>query len=319
MTCKIRFVCVSDTHNASPANGAFKLPKGDVLIHAGDLTNQGTYAEIRKTLDWIQAADFGAKIVIAGIYCWTWRWLRTPTAVGNHDVTLDRRFYAEHGLKFHNKHPQNSQACIDLFNEYPSIKYLNHESVEICLSQDKAPRVQFKVFGSPYSPVNGLWAFGYTPEEASGLWDQIPFDVDIVVTHTPPRYHCDGSRLHRAVGCEALHKKLRQVRPQLVVCGHIHEGRGAERVLWDYPSLSANNGESSVRYWIDPGHDNKKQSLLDLFAKGGLPLENNQSPETANAEVKFGNQPKTTNSTSPKSWSYAGEYCLFLGQELSNF
>ena len=72
MSCKTRFVCVSDTHNASPADGAFKLPDGDVLVHAGDLTNQGTYAEIRKTLDWIEAADFEAKIVIAGIFFLKW-------------------------------------------------------------------------------------------------------------------------------------------------------------------------------------------------------------------------------------------------------
>lgn len=63
---KTRFVCLSDTHNASPAEGAFKLPKGDVLIHAGDLTRQGTFAELRKTLDWIEQADCEIKIVIAG-------------------------------------------------------------------------------------------------------------------------------------------------------------------------------------------------------------------------------------------------------------
>ena len=63
---KTRFVCVSDTHNASPETGAFKLPKGDVLIHAGDLTKQGTQAELRRALDWIERADFEAKIVIAG-------------------------------------------------------------------------------------------------------------------------------------------------------------------------------------------------------------------------------------------------------------
>ena len=63
---KTRFVCVSDTHNASPLNGAFKLPKGDVLVHAGDLTNQGSLSELRKTLDWIENADFEVKIVIAG-------------------------------------------------------------------------------------------------------------------------------------------------------------------------------------------------------------------------------------------------------------
>ena len=62
---KTRFVCVSDTHNASPI-GAFKLPKGDVLIHAGDLTNQGSHSELRKTIDWIEKADFEEKIVVAG-------------------------------------------------------------------------------------------------------------------------------------------------------------------------------------------------------------------------------------------------------------
>ncbi len=38
---RTRFVCISDTHNYT-----FKLPRGDVLIHAGDLTNQGTYSEV---------------------------------------------------------------------------------------------------------------------------------------------------------------------------------------------------------------------------------------------------------------------------------
>ena len=61
-----RFVCVSDTHNASPINGSFILPKGDVLVHAGDLTNQGTLSELQRTVTWIKQADFEVKIIIAG-------------------------------------------------------------------------------------------------------------------------------------------------------------------------------------------------------------------------------------------------------------
>jgi predicted phosphodiesterase len=38
---RTRIVCVSDTHN-----NTFKLPKGDILIHAGDITNQGSYSEV---------------------------------------------------------------------------------------------------------------------------------------------------------------------------------------------------------------------------------------------------------------------------------
>lgn len=62
---RTRFVCVSDTHNAVPG-GAFRLPKGDVLLHAGDMTNQGSYSELRKAVKWLDEADFEAKIVIAG-------------------------------------------------------------------------------------------------------------------------------------------------------------------------------------------------------------------------------------------------------------
>lgn len=60
-TRKTRIVCISDTHKQTP-----KLPPGDVLIHAGDLTNQGSYSELKKTVEWLEKASFEAKIVIAG-------------------------------------------------------------------------------------------------------------------------------------------------------------------------------------------------------------------------------------------------------------
>lgn len=58
---RTRFVCVSDTHNSR-----VKLPKGDVLIHAGDLTNQGSYSELQRAVAWLEAAPFECKIVVAG-------------------------------------------------------------------------------------------------------------------------------------------------------------------------------------------------------------------------------------------------------------
>jgi predicted phosphodiesterase len=63
---RTRFVCVSDTHNAAPG-GPFKLPKGDVLIHAGDMTNQGSLKELQRAVHWIEAAEFERKIIIAGM------------------------------------------------------------------------------------------------------------------------------------------------------------------------------------------------------------------------------------------------------------
>ncbi len=66
-TQKLRIICISDTHNHSPGEG-FTLPKGDVLIHAGDLTNQGSYAEIKKAVQWIEKAEFAVKVVVAGMF-----------------------------------------------------------------------------------------------------------------------------------------------------------------------------------------------------------------------------------------------------------
>jgi 3',5'-cyclic AMP phosphodiesterase CpdA len=67
---RTRFVCISDTHNQTP-----KLPAGDVLIHAGDLTNQGSYTELKRAVDWLEKANYEAKIVVAG------RWY-TPRLTG---------------------------------------------------------------------------------------------------------------------------------------------------------------------------------------------------------------------------------------------
>lgn len=257
---KTRFVCVSDTHNASPY-GAFKLPKGDVLIHAGDMTNQGSISELRKTVKWLEEADFEAKIVVAG----------------NHDITLDSDFYAQYGSYFHNQHPQNPIECQQLLEKSPSILWLRHEAATIKLDSPTGPRTAFKIFGSPLSPENGMWAFRYTTDAATQVWDQIPLDSDIVVTHTPPKYHCDETGQRRAAGCEGLRQALWRVRPRLAICGHIHEGRGAERVRWDLDSLNLKYKEESIERWEDPGRDSKKMSLIDLTIKKGKPIDNNGS------------------------------------------
>lgn len=57
----IRIVCISDTHT-----NTLSIPSGDLLIHAGDLTNAGTIAEIQKQLDWLASLPHKEKIILAG-------------------------------------------------------------------------------------------------------------------------------------------------------------------------------------------------------------------------------------------------------------
>ena len=274
-TRKTRFVCVSDTHNASPG-GAFKLPKGDVLIHAGDMTNQGSYSELQKTIKWIEEADFEAKIIVAGM-CPKLTIGINLIVRGNHDITLDSDFYTQYGLYFHNQNPQDPAKCRELVEQSPSILWLKHEAAVIDLLSPAGPGTTFKIFGSPYSPSRGMWAFGYGPDEATQLWDRIPLDSDIVITHTPPKYHCDETNERRAAGCEALRNILWRVRPRLAICGHVHEGRGVERVRWDLGASNVKYKEDSVERWTDPGKDNKKISLVDVTMKGQNPIDNDGS------------------------------------------
>jgi hypothetical protein len=196
---------------------------------------------------------------------------------GNHDITLDSDFYTQYGRYFHNQNPEDPAKCQELLEQAPSILWLKHEHAVIDLVSPSGPQTTFKIFGSPFSPAQGMWAFGYGLDEATQLWDRIPLDADIIVTHTPPKYHCDERRERRAVGCEGLRNALWRVRPRLAICGHVHEGRGAERVRWDLSASNIKYKESSVVSWEDPGRDNKKLSIVDLTTKGRNPLENDGS------------------------------------------
>lgn len=122
-----------------------------------------------------------------------------------------------------------------------------------------------------------MWAFSYTPEEATQLWDKIPLDSDVVITHTPPKFHRDERSDRRAAGCEALRSILWRVRPRLAICGHVHEGRGTEVIKWDLGMSNIKYKEAGVREWVDPGKDNKKTSFIDLTATGPTPLANDGS------------------------------------------
>ena len=145
--------------------------------------------------------------------------------------------------------------------------YLNHESKTIRLLKEDGPRTIFKVFGSPFSPAKGLWAFGYQPQAAQALWDQIPLDTDILVTHTPPRGHCDATGTSARAGCDALRQTLWRIRPRLAVCGHIHEARGAERLAWKFPLTDLQYRGYAKGCWTGPDPRSKKQSLIDVTSR----------------------------------------------------
>jgi hypothetical protein len=57
----VRVVCISDTHDLK-----VPIPAGDILIHAGDLTNAGTVEDIDAQLNWLRKQSHPVKVVVAG-------------------------------------------------------------------------------------------------------------------------------------------------------------------------------------------------------------------------------------------------------------
>ena len=57
-----RVVCLSDTHSRD----GFPVPDGDVLVHAGDLTDRGTQAEVVAANAWLGSLPHPHKVVVAG-------------------------------------------------------------------------------------------------------------------------------------------------------------------------------------------------------------------------------------------------------------
>lgn len=201
----ITLVCISDTHNTKPAS----LPNGDVLLHAGDLSQYGTFGEIQNQLDWLDAQSHEHKVVIAG----------------NHDLLLDTAFTEAHPDRELNRHP--GQRRTDL--RWGSVKYLENESVTLHI---KGKNRFIRIFGSPWTPRFGNWAFQYDPKQEKGPLDSVlslPPEVDVVLVHGPPKEHLDDG----GKGCELLLGELWKNRPPVVVCGHIHAGRGEEVLSFD--------------------------------------------------------------------------------------
>lgn len=82
-----------------------------------------------------------------------------------------------------------------------------------------------KFYGSPITPTFCNWAFMKDRgEEIAQVWEGIT-PCDVLITHGPPKNILDRCP-NGNVGCEALAKRVFEVKPKLHCFGHIHSGYG---------------------------------------------------------------------------------------------
>jgi Icc-related predicted phosphoesterase len=84
-----------------------------------------------------------------------------------------------------------------------------------------------RIWGSPVTPLYS-GAFGLSSsEDRKQLYDQIPEDIDILITHGPPYGILDSvSQTGHHSGCRELFDAVMRVRPKLHVFGHVHGAHG---------------------------------------------------------------------------------------------
>ncbi|MDZ7634879.1 MAG: metallophosphatase domain-containing protein [Bacteroidales bacterium] len=186
---------------------AVDVPPGDIIIHCGDITRKSNPSEVADFIRWFAGLDFQYKILVAG----------------NHD-----RFIRKKKPEF-----------LELTGSH-NITYLENTSIRIN---------GYSIFGSPFSlNYGGIGAFTYFDTlGAERIWNLIPENINILVTHAPPRGFRDFSKTENYnAGCQVLREKVLSIKPRYHIFGHIHESYGTEthgNSVFINASLSNGSGE----------------------------------------------------------------------------
>ncbi len=178
----MKLVCIADTHGR---HRDVDLPKGDVLIHAGDISVHGERQAFEDFNKWIY--DLGFDIVLF--------------TMGNHDrcrATMIQKLVP------------NGLMLNDTDWKYMGLKF----------------------YGSPQTP--SVWDtkeeycyIRHDYEDAQKIWDKIPDDTDVLITHGPPLGILDFvDKKNAEVGCSVLLDRVLEVKPKVHIFGHIHESNG---------------------------------------------------------------------------------------------
>ena len=202
---KITFISDTHTYMYDRFYQELILPEGDVLCFSGDIMSSGHIEqELIHFLEWLSKQPFKRKIFIAG----------------NHDRLLENQ-------------PLIANEIISEFEPH-GIIYLNNSSYVY---------EGIKFYGTPYQPYFCGWAFNISDfEKLVSIYQMIPDDTDVLLTHCPPYGILDKS--HRTsysnptgeshLGSMELKEVLaekyhRNGIPRVIAFGHIH-GDGGKKI-----------------------------------------------------------------------------------------
>jgi len=184
----MKITIISDTHGLH-RHLNLESYSGDILIHAGDVLNNGFEEYLLEDfLMWMDALRYKHKIFIAG----------------NHDKMFQ----------------YDSWSARRIYAKFPFITYLQDESITID---------GIKIYGLPWTLRFHNWAFGVDIDSNKyfEILSKIDPDVDILISHGPPYDILDKSANNNQIlGCYRLLDKINEINPKIHAFGHIHNSYG---------------------------------------------------------------------------------------------
>lgn len=200
----MKICCISDMHGTLN----FSVPECDLLLIAGDIcpATHSPYTSIslqRHWLEnrfkkWIYEQPINYAICVAGNHCWIWEYGKDEVPSWFPLNTVDREMMVNAKI----------------------------ECVEDYLVWYKG----LKIYGTPVQLPFNNWAFNRTDQQLKKYWDAIPEGLDILLLHSPPYGILDETHNSRYkpehIGSKSLAKRIKEIRPKLVVFGHNHNNHG---------------------------------------------------------------------------------------------
>ena len=194
----MKFCAISDTHGLLP-----EIEPCDVLIIAGDISPLKIQHNFKLMSDWI-FGDFVNWIL--NLPC-----EQVILIAGNHDGW----FLAANEI----------QKAMIKYASLGKVIYLENKLTTLYDEDNK----EIKIFGTPYCHMFGSWPFMVSEETLEEKFKEIPENVDLLISHDPPFGICDIDTILAKyppihVGNKMLTDRIWEVKPKMVISGHIHSG-----------------------------------------------------------------------------------------------
>lgn len=188
----MEIISISDIHGYLP-----DLPKCDIVCICGDIVPLNIQKNEYKTHRWF-CEDF--MMWVNNLDC-----SNVIIISGNHDFFLSKSYYI-----FKNSRIDSGKLI-----------YLEDDGVVL-------DGVSF--YGTPWCPVLVNWAYYASEEDLYKKYSKIPDNVDVLLTHCPPKIGNAGVVLQsgwnegRDFGSWELAKVIENKDIKYLFCGHIHSG-----------------------------------------------------------------------------------------------